>query len=58
MNGFRHGGRMRRALEFRRPEDWRQLFEARGLDVVAERWLGSPLERLVHHPLLFALDVS
>ena len=58
VNGFRHGGRMRRALEFRRPEEWRRLFEARGLDVVAERWLGSSLERLVHHPLLFALDVS
>jgi len=58
VNGFRHGGRMRRALGFRRAEEWRRLFETRGLDVVAERWLGSPLERLVHHPLLFALDVS
>lgn len=58
VNGFRHGGAMREALSFRRPDEWRRLFEARGLRVIAERWLGSRLERLVHHPLLFALDVG
>ena len=56
VNRFRHGGAMRPALGFRPPDEWRRLFEARGLTIVATRWLGSALERLVHHPLLFALD--
>jgi hypothetical protein len=57
VNAFRHDGRMAPALDVRRPDEWRALFETRGLRVVATRWLGGALERLVHHPLLFALDV-
>jgi hypothetical protein len=58
VNRFRHDGRMQPALDFRRPDEWTRLFEARGLRVVATRWLGSSLERLVHHPFLWALDVG
>ncbi|HSC28915.1 MAG TPA: methyltransferase domain-containing protein, partial [Vicinamibacterales bacterium] len=58
VNAFRHGGRMEPALDFRPPGQWRQLFEARGLRVAAMRYLGSGFGRLVHHPLLFALDVG
>jgi len=43
-------------LAFRRPEHWRALFESRGLRLIALKWLGSRLERLVHHPLLFVMD--
>ena len=43
-------------LAFRRPEQWRALFEPRGLRLIALKWLGSQLERLVHHPLLFVMD--
>jgi hypothetical protein len=57
-NGYRHGGRMSAALAFGRPEEWLALFAARGQRVAATRWIGWRLERLVHHPLLFALDVS
>ena len=57
VNRFRHDGRMPPALDFRRPDDWRRLFEARGLRLVATRWLGSTLERIVHHPVLWAMDV-
>ena len=46
------------ARDFRHADQWRALFEARGLTVVATRWLGGALERLVHHPLLFALDIG
>ena len=56
LNGYRHGGVMNVPLAFRRPEQWRALFESRGLRLVALTWLGSPLERLVHHPLLFVMD--
>jgi SAM-dependent methyltransferase len=56
VNRFRHGGAMRPALHVRRPEDWRHLFETRSLSVVATRWLGSALERLVHHPVLWVLE--
>jgi ubiquinone/menaquinone biosynthesis C-methylase UbiE len=56
VNSYRHGGMMNVALAFRRPEEWRALFESRGLRLVALEWLGSRLERLVHHPLLFVLD--
>src|SRR5918996_440402 len=55
-NRHRHGGRMNVPLSFRRPEEWRALFESRGLRVVATEWLGSRLERLVHHPLLFVVN--
>jgi SAM-dependent methyltransferase len=58
VNRFRHDGRMAPALNVRRPEQWRALFESRGLTIAHERWLGSAWERLVHHPLLFALDVT
>lgn len=56
LNGYRHGGVMHVPLAFRRPEEWRALFESRGLQVVATEWLGSRLERVVHHPLLYVLD--
>ena len=58
LNGYRHGGRMSAALAFGRPEEWLAFFAARGLRVAAMRWIGWRLERLVHHPLLFALDVN
>ena len=57
VNYFRHHGAMQPALHFRRPEEWRQLWDTRALSVVEIRWLGSAVERLVHHPLLWALDV-
>jgi SAM-dependent methyltransferase len=56
LNGYRHGGAMGVPLAFRRPEEWRALFESRGLRLVARQWLGSRLERLIHHPLLFVMD--
>jgi hypothetical protein len=56
-NRFRHGGRMPRALDFRRAGEWRRMFEARGLRVAHEAWVGSRGERLVHHPRLFVLDL-
>ena len=56
LNRLRHDGRMSVPLAFRRPEEWRRLFERRGLHVVETRWLGTALERLIHHPLLFVLD--
>lgn len=56
LNGYRHGGVMNVPLAFRRPGEWRALFESHGLRVVAFEWRGSRLERLVHHPLLFVLD--
>jgi SAM-dependent methyltransferase len=56
LNGFRHGGRMNVPLAFRRAEQWRALFESRGLRVTTLEWLGSRVERLVHQPLLFVID--
>ncbi|HEY7677697.1 MAG TPA: class I SAM-dependent methyltransferase [Candidatus Methylomirabilis sp.] len=56
LNGFRHGGRMNVPFAVRGPEEWRALFEARGLTPIATRWLGPWWERLVHHPLLFVLE--
>ena len=58
VNRFRHGGAMRPALHVRRREEWHRLFETRVLSVVAMRRLGSTVERLVHHPVLWALDVA
>jgi SAM-dependent methyltransferase len=58
LNGYRHGGKMNVPFAFRPPEEWRRLFETRGLRVVETRWLGSKWERLVHQPLLFVLDRS
>jgi SAM-dependent methyltransferase len=57
VNRFRHGGRMAPALAVRPAPGWLELFRARGLDVRAMQWLGSRLERLIHQPLLFVLDV-
>jgi SAM-dependent methyltransferase len=57
VNRRRHGGAMTSAARFRSPAEWHALFEGRGLACVATRWLGSRAERLVHHPLLWALDV-
>jgi ubiquinone/menaquinone biosynthesis C-methylase UbiE len=56
LNGYRHGGVMTVPLAFRRPEEWRALFESRGLRLITLQWLGSTLERLVHHPLLFVME--
>jgi len=56
LNRHRHDGRMTVPLAFRSPEEWQALFESQGLRVVARTWLGSRIERLVHHPLLFVID--
>jgi SAM-dependent methyltransferase len=58
LNRLRHGGRMPPPRTFRAPEDWEAQFAARGLQAVARRWLGSPAERLVHHPWLCVLTRS
>jgi SAM-dependent methyltransferase len=57
-NRLRHGGRMPAPLHFRRDEDWRALFASRGTRLVDAVWLGGRVERLIHHPRLFALDVG
>ncbi len=57
LNGYRHDHKMSIPLSFRRPEEWRALFESRGLRVVETLWLGSGWERLIHHPLLFVLQI-
>jgi SAM-dependent methyltransferase len=56
-NRLRHGGRMPTPLGFRRGEEWRALFASRGLELFATLWLGGRLERLIHHPVAFVLDV-
>ncbi len=45
-------------LAFKPPEEWLTLFKSHGLAVVTMEWLGSRVERLFHHPLLFVLDKS
>lgn len=55
LNARRHGGTMNVPLAFRTPDGWNALFASRGLRVVEARRLGSWWERLIHHPLLFAL---
>jgi hypothetical protein len=55
-NRWRHDGRMPAAVAFRTAGQWEALFAARGVRVVAARWLGSRWERLVHHPRLYVLD--
>jgi hypothetical protein len=57
LNRFRHDGGMPPPTHFRPPRDWATLFASRDLRPAAIRWLGSPLERLVHHPVLWALTV-
>ena len=56
-NRLRHGGRMPAPLGFRRVEEWRALFDSRGLRLVNTYRLGGCLERLIHHPVGFVLDV-
>jgi SAM-dependent methyltransferase len=56
-NRLRHGGRMPTPLGFRRVEEWRQLLASRRLELIATLWLGGRLERLIHHPRLFVLNV-
>jgi SAM-dependent methyltransferase len=56
-NRLRHGGLMPVPLGFRSAEDWCQLFASRGLALTATRGLGGRLERLIHHPRIFVLDV-
>jgi ubiquinone/menaquinone biosynthesis C-methylase UbiE len=56
LNGCRHDGTMNVPFAFRRPEEWRALFESRGLRLITMQWLGSRIERLIHHPLLFVMD--
>ncbi len=56
LNRHRHGGRMPAAPAFGSPERWQALFAARGFATVETRWLGPWWERLVHHPLLYALE--
>ncbi len=55
VNRLRHGGRMPTPGAFRSPDEWRALFESRGLRIVATAWLGGRLERLIHHPMLYVL---
>jgi len=56
-NRLRHAGRMPAPLTFRPSAEWEALFASRNLRPVAARWLGSRLERLIHHPRLYVLDV-
>lgn len=56
LNGYRHDGGMNVPFAFKRPAEWQQLFESRGLRVLETHWPGSWWERLVHHPLLFVLE--
>ena len=56
LNRHRHDGRMPVPLAFKSAEEWQTLFESHGLAVVGIEWLGSCVERLFHHPLLFVLD--
>ena len=57
-NRHRHAGRMPAPLAFRTDAEWKALFASRHLRPVAARWLGSHLERLIHHPRLYVLDVA
>lgn len=58
LNRLRHGGRMPAPLAFRRAPEWETLFASRALVPAARAWLGGRLERLIHHPRLFVLDVT
>jgi len=56
-NRFRHGGRMPTPLGFRRAQDWQALFASRGLAITSTLSLGGRLERLIHPPVAFVLDI-
>ena len=56
VNRFRHGGQMTPARHVLPVQGWKALVASRGLRLVAESWLGSWWERLVHHPVLLVLD--
>jgi ubiquinone/menaquinone biosynthesis C-methylase UbiE len=56
LSRYRHGGEMPMPLAFKQAVEWQQLFDARTLQTIDRRWLGSRWERLVHQPLLFVLD--
>jgi SAM-dependent methyltransferase len=56
LNRYRHGGEMLIPLAFKRADEWQQLFDARPVQVLDRRMLGSPWERLVHQPILFVLE--
>jgi SAM-dependent methyltransferase len=56
LNRHRHGGQMQVPLAFKRPAEWQHMFDARALQTVDRRWLGSRWERLVHQPLLWVLE--
>jgi SAM-dependent methyltransferase len=56
LNRYRHGGAMHVPLAFKKAEEWQQVFEARPLKTIEQRWLGSRGERLIHQPVLFVLE--
>jgi SAM-dependent methyltransferase len=56
LNSYRHSGTMPFPLAFKAAEEWQRVFDARALQTVVQRWLGSWWERLVHQPVLFVLD--
>lgn len=58
VNRLRHGGRMPTPLAFRRAEDWQALFTSRRATVTTARWCGGRVERLIHQPRLFVVDVG
>jgi len=58
LNRHRQDGRMPVPRAFKSAEEWQILFESHGLAIVTMKWLGSRVERLFHHPLLFVLDKS
>ncbi|MGH7335513.1 MAG: class I SAM-dependent methyltransferase [Candidatus Rokuibacteriota bacterium] len=58
LNASRHGGAMNVPLAFRTCDAWAALLAARGLRLLRTDWLGPWWERLIHHPVLFVLDVA
>jgi SAM-dependent methyltransferase len=57
LNRYRHNGGMSPPVAFKRPQEWGRLFDSRGLRTIETVWLGPWWERLIHHPLLFVLDI-
>jgi SAM-dependent methyltransferase len=58
LNACRHGGAMNVPLAFRPAAEWHALFDAHSLRLVQTCWIGAWWERLLHHPVLFVLDVQ